>query len=296
MSVIYEYLKKLRLNSSKDLQPKISISHSSKRDYFLKNKIFIIVIFLCLISLILFLVLKKFLPKESFYVKKEPAVSDRKFELNKNKPEKSFHKSFIKKLKCELSQKTLSQKLNAKKQPDLKKSPLTLSKVEMGYNVKKKNPLNKDKESKAVIKTKIKKQLKQDRTSSPAYNRFFIQSQKNKNLLDLNKRLKELFTNKKFAELEKELKKVEAILGKDSVIFLKWKGLILFEKGELKEAERIFYTILKKSPLSKDVRINLILTLLALNKKELARKEFLVLKERFPFDKDVIGLKEYFNE
>ncbi len=292
MSVIYEYLKKLRLSSSKDLQPKISISHSSKRDYFLKNKIFIIVIFLCLISLILFLVLKKFLPKESFYVKKEPAVSDRKFELNKNKPEKSFHKCFVKKLKCELSQKTLSQKLNAKKQPDLKKSPLTPSKVEMGYNVKKKNSLNKD----TVIKTKIKKQLKQDRTPSPAYNRFFIQSQKNKNILDLNKRLKELITNKKFAEFEKELKKVEAILGKDSVIFLKWKGLILFEKGKLKEAERIFYTILKKSPLSKDVRINLILTLLALNKKELARKEFWVLKERFPFDKDVIGLKEYFNE
>ena len=258
MSVIYDYLKKLSASSPKEFQPRLFYFQKKEEK---KNKF--ILSFVC-IGLVILGVVVYLLGEFKFEEKKETFIYrpvQKKF-LKQEKvdelKEKEIPKNFIKDLKKEVEKKLKHQKLAKRVSA---KEPKRAENKKIKKISKEENNLIK----KVLVETS-----------------FYKRSRKNATILKINRKLKEVYLTKNYKDFVKLLKELEKIAGKDSVIVLKWKGILAFEEKRYEDAKVIFYQILKKNPFCKEARINLIYTLILLNQKELAEKEYLKFKKDFP--------------
>ncbi len=289
MSVIYKYLQELKHNQNKSPDKEVGPSDKGR---FKRNKrsnlfyffmIFCVGLF-CLIGGMIILLIKNgylfpgynkstdYLQKVSSRVlikKLESAMNPSNTPSSKVKKssihfhslsaKKKEYALFIENLKKE-AQKRLEETLKAKKIHST-----TLSS-------------QKPRGKKHVVSS-----LQKRRYLEKEFRRHFISlSKKNEEISRIQKTLQTLVIEKDLKRALKLLPRLERLVGKENPLVLKWRGVILLQEGNYREAEKIFLKVISLSPEDSGSYVNLILTFLHEGKYNQARLYYAIFQNRFP--------------
>ena len=143
-------------------------------------------------------------------------------------------------------------------------------------------------------KDTIKKTINQHKTQAQDVDFFSKRNNKNVRISNLEQRLKRFLKTRQWDELEKNLKKLDSIIGSRSFLALKWRGVMYLQKNKAQKAENLFKQALSIRPLDVESRVNLILTLLRQEKKKQAREIYKRLVSNRPLNKNVRKLESVF--
>ncbi|MDQ7031406.1 MAG: tetratricopeptide repeat protein [Desulfonauticus sp.] len=119
---------------------------------------------------------------------------------------------------------------------------------------------------------------------------FLKQAKKNQQIALLNQELQKSFLENDKKAVKRNLKKLSQILGKDSFLVQKWKGIIALQDKDYTLAEKYFQKAISQNSKDVNCRINYIYALLGQKKIELARQEAQRLWQDFPDNSKVQDL------